>query len=82
MARKYLLKTVETYRVANEEDAKELIEEAKNDGGFVLARYSTENKELKAKGDVVDEWKRVTLTKVFNNEKEPEIDITISYEEN
>lgn len=81
MAAKYLLKTVETYRVANEEDAKTLIEEAKQDSGYALIRYLTENREHKTKGEVDETWKRVTLTKVFNDEKDPEREITINYEE-
>ena len=33
---KYLLKTVETYRVATEDEAKKLIEDAKKDKNFTL----------------------------------------------
>lgn len=79
---KYLIKTVETYRVANEEEAKALIEEAKQDSGYALIRYLTENREQKSKGQIVNEWKRVTLTKAFNSEKEPEMEIDINYERN
>ena len=34
----------------------------------------------KEKGDVVDEWVRFSVTKAFNNEKEPDSVITISYD--
>ena len=67
---KYLLNAVETYRVDNEEEANALIEKAKNSG--VLNKYTCGYKERKQKGEVVDSWYRVTLTKVFTDEKIPE----------
>ena len=68
---KYLIQTVETYRVDSEENAAALIEEAKQDRNFVLTKYSSEHKERKAKSEIVDAWYRVTLTKFFTDEKEP-----------
>jgi hypothetical protein len=68
---KYLVKTVEQYRVASEQEAKELIESSKKDGHYTLSKYSSEYKCTKAKGEVVDEWFRVILTKEFTSEKEP-----------
>ena len=76
---RYLLKNVLTYRVASEAEAKELIEEAKKDRNFNLSKYSSEYKCSKAKGEVVDEWYRVILTKDFTSEKEPDCTTTISY---
>ena len=76
---KYLTKTVETYRVATEEEAAKIIEEAKHDRGFTLAKYEAVHKEKKSKGEVVDEWVRVTLHKVFNDEAEPSAYIGIEY---
>ena len=35
---KYLIRTVETYRVANEDEAKQLIESAKNDRNYSLSK--------------------------------------------
>lgn len=77
---KYLIKTVETYRVDSEAEAKQLIEEAKEDHRYNLTRYLTEHRERKSKGEIEDEWKRVTLTKNFNEEKDADIDVTITYE--
>jgi len=51
---KYLLTTVETYRVDSEENAAALIEQAKNERGFALIKYNCEHKERKAKNEVVD----------------------------
>lgn len=76
---KYLIKTVETYRVANEAEAKQLIESAKSDRSYTLSKYSSEYKCTKSKGEVVDEWYRVILTKDFCNEKEPDTTATVSY---
>ena len=76
---KYLIKTVETLRVATEDEAKAVIEEAKKDKNFTLSKYSSEYKCSKAKGEVIDEWYRVILTKDFTSEKEPDCTTTISY---
>lgn len=76
----YLLKTVETFRVENEAEAKKLIEEAKADPKFTLTKYLSEKRCQKAKGEIVDEWIRTTLTKEFNLEKEPCNVVTITYD--
>ena len=75
----YLLKTVETYRVGSEAEAKKLIEDAKHDGHFALVKYMTEDRCTKKKGEIEDEWKRVTLTKSFIEEKEPYLMVQIDY---
>ena len=77
---KYLLKTVETYRVATEDEAKKLIEEAKKDKNFTLVKYLSEMREQKAKGEVIDSWYRVTLTKAFTDEKEPDTTVIVNYQ--
>ena len=69
---KYLLETTENYRVNNEGEAKKLIEEAKEDGHYILKKYTSQYKERKQKGEVVDAWYKVTLVKEFTDEKEPE----------
>lgn len=77
---KYLIKTVETYRVESEGEAKQLIESAKNEfGTYTLSKYSSEYKCTKSKGEVVDSWYRVTLTKDFCSEKEPDVTASVSY---
>jgi len=77
---KFLVSTVETYRVDTDEEAKILIEEAKNSSMFELGKYSSEYKEQKSKGEVVDSWYRVILTKKFNAEKEPSQHIKVNYD--
>lgn len=76
----FLITTTETYRVLSEHAAQELIDAAKADGTYELVKYNCEHKEKKAKGDVVDDWYRVILTKRFNNELEPENRYDITYE--
>lgn len=78
---KYLLETTENYRVDNEAEAKELIEDAKNGKYYVLKKYTSQYKERKQKGEVVDAWYKVTLVKVFNEEKEPDSQVGITYDE-
>lgn len=77
---KYLIQTTEIYRASNEAEAQELINEAKQAGEYELAKYSSERKEVKSKGEVVDEYMKVSLTKTFNNIKEPITIATITYE--
>lgn len=78
---KYLISSVDTYRVDSEDEAKTLIEEAKHDPMFNLKKYTTEKKEQKAKGEVIQEWIRIQLTREFTSEKEPEVSVSVKYEE-
>ncbi len=77
---KYLISTIETYRVDTEAEATKAIEEAKNDSAYTLGKYISEHKERKSKGEIVDEYWKLSLTKIFNDIKEPESIITINYE--
>lgn len=79
---KYLISTTETYRINSEEEVKAFLEELKKDNNFTIKKYSSVKKELKQKGEVIDEWIRFTVTKEFNSEKEPYDVIDISYEKN
>ena len=75
----YLITTTETYRVDSEPEVARIIEDAKNDSKYELVKYSSVAKETKQKGEVVDSWYRVTLTKQFCSEKEPSGNIKVSY---
>lgn len=77
---RYLTQVVESYRVDREEQVLEMIEEAKQDNRFTLTKHTSQYKERKQKGEVIDAWYKVTLTKVFTDEKEPEANVTINYE--
>lgn len=79
---KYLLKTVDTYRVASVADVEALHEELLNDPAFILTAFSYKTKYIKAKSEIVEEYQIVSATKVFNlDEKEPERIVNVSYEE-
>ena len=77
---KYLVSTTETYRVDTENEATKAIEEAKQDGSYVLGKYTSEHKERKSKGEVIDEYWKLTLTKLFNDIKEPNSIVNVGYE--
>lgn len=79
---KYLITTTETYRADTEFEAQQLIEEAKNQDAFELSKYVSQKRETKSKGEIIDEWYRVTLTKYFCDEKEPGIQVSVGYEVN
>lgn len=76
---KYLIQVTETYRVDTEDQVKEMIEEAKADGRFQLLKYTSQYKERKAKGEVIDAWYKVTFTKGFCDERDPEASAEIDY---
>lgn len=77
----YLIKVTEQYRCDTEAEAEVLINEAKENGQYTVVKSSSEIKTTKAKGEVVDEWRRVLITKEFTSEKEPTEQITIVYGE-
>lgn len=76
---KYLTQVTETYRIDTEEQVISTIEEAKNDTRFTLVKHTSQYKERKAKGEVVDAWYKVTLTKQFCDERDPECSTEIEY---
>lgn len=76
---KYLTDVTEIYRVDSEAEADQLLETAKASG--VLNKYSCVYKERKQKGEIIDSWYKVTLNKKFTDEKEPDRQVTIVYEE-
>ena len=76
---RYLIQTTETYRVDTEDQVKEMIEEAKSDNRFQLLKYTSQYKERKAKGEVIDAWYKLTFTKGFCDEREPEASAEIDY---
>ena len=69
---KYLIKTVEQYRCDTEAEAEKLIAEAKSAREYEVIKTSSEIRSTKQKGEIVDEWRRVTIYKLFTEEKEPD----------
>ena len=77
---RYLLKAVDTYRVPDEAAMEALHEELLNDPTFDLVGFSYKVKQIKAEGEVIEEYMVVQATKVFTNEKDPEDVFVVSYE--
>lgn len=75
----YLTKVVETYRIGSEKEVEAFLAELKKDRRFTVAKYSSTKKEKKQKGEVIDEWIRFEVTKVFNDEVTPDSVIEVNY---
>ena len=78
---RYLLKTVLTYRVGTVDEVEELHDELLNDTTFDLTAFSYKTKQIKQKGEVVEEYQVVAATVVFTEEKNPERKVIPSFEE-
>ena len=77
---RYLLKAVDTYRVPDEAAVEALHDELLDDPSFDLTGFSYKVKQIKVKGEVIEEYMVVQATKQFTNEKDPEGSYTVSYE--
>lgn len=66
-----LIKTTEEYRVENEQEATDLIEQFKNGqlaGNYEVVKSGYTLKTKKSKGEIVEAWYIVNITKSFNYE--------------
>lgn len=77
---KYLIQTTEVYRVDTEAEVENLIAEAKEETIFDVVKYNCEHKERKLKGEVIDDYYKVSIVKSFTSEKEPDRQVLINYE--
>ena len=67
---KMLLKTTDVYRVNNEEEAIQTIEEFKNEAltqGYTLSKSGYVLKTKKSKGEIIDSWAICTIERTFND---------------
>ena len=78
MAR-HLISVMETYRVDSEDEVARMIKEAKENDTFELVKHSSIKKETRKKGEIIDFWYRLSLTKLFDDEKEPKSEVSIEY---
>jgi hypothetical protein len=76
---KYLVSTVETYRVDTEAEVTKVIEEAKHDGSYELAQYISKRKDIKKNDETY--WE-LSLKKIFNDIKDPISIVEVDYEVN
>ncbi len=77
----YLLNTVITVRVHTVEEVENLHEELKHDHRFELVQFSYTTKDIKAKGEIIDQYQVVKYKLVFTSEKEPEATYKVEFEE-
>lgn len=79
---KYLISTVETYRVDTEGEVEIMLEQAKNASEYELKKYTSEKKEKKDRksGEIVDSYYKVALHKAFNDEKDAYTEVSVQYE--
>lgn len=67
----YLTKVTEQYRIDTEQEVDNFLNEQKQEKTFEVVKSSSEKKVVKAKGEIIDEFYRVTIVKEFQSEKEP-----------
>lgn len=77
---KYLISVVESIRVPNVTEVEKLHTELREDKRFELKKFEYTHKEVKSKGEVIDEYELVKATLVFNNEKEPTSIVGIDFQ--
>lgn len=78
---KYMISDTTVYRVGTVAEVEALHEQLLNDPSFDLTAFSYKTKQIKQKGEVVEEYNLVTAKKVFNDEKEPIAQVDVIYTE-
>jgi len=78
--KRYLTKVTEVYRLSTEKEAEAFLQELKSSTEFELAKYTSIRKQRKEKKEIVDEWIHFEVTKIFNDEKEPNCLIGVNYD--
>ncbi|MEG0153518.1 MAG: hypothetical protein RR744_10175 [Cellulosilyticaceae bacterium] len=77
---RYLIKSTDYYRIDSLTEVEEFHKELKNNSKFELDSFGYKQKQVKQKGEIIDEYCLVTVKKIFNDEKEPMSDIDVNYE--
>ena len=75
----YLVKTTDVYRVDSVGEVEQFHKDLKGDPHFELESFAYQQKQVKQKGEIVDEYCLVTVKKKFNDPKEPTSDASIAY---
>lgn len=79
---RYLIKVTQQYRCDSENEATKLIQQAKTNPQYTVIKTSNEIKTQKKNGQIIDEWRRVIITKEFCQEKEPDCELMPIYSTN
>lgn len=77
---KYLIGTTEVYRVDTEEEENDLRELAYSSPYYEVADFRARPKVRKSKGEIVDEWREVTIKTAITDETEPDRRLRVKYE--
>lgn len=75
----YITQVIETIRVPDVNQVEKLHTELREDRRFELKKFEYTHKEVKSKGEIIDEYELVKATLVFNNEKEPTSDVKVDF---
>ena len=76
---KYMISDTTVYRVETVAEVEKLHDELLADNNFTLAAFSYKTKYIKSKGEIIDEYQVVTAKKVFTEEKEPGVQVDVTY---
>lgn len=79
----YVTQIVQSIRVPNVNEVEKLHTKMRDDNRFELKKFEYTHKEIKEKGEVVEEYELVKATLLFNAEKEPThfVDVQFNIEE-
>ena len=75
----YLVKTTDVYRVDSVGEVEQFHKDLKGDPHFELESFAYQQKQVKQKGEIVDEYCLVTVKKKFNDPKEPTSAVNPAY---
>lgn len=78
---KYLINNIITYRFNSIAEVEEFHDKLTHNPQYNLASFNYKTKAIKEKGEVVEEYYLVTVKLAFNDEKDPDdtIDVTYTY---
>ena len=68
---KFLIQTTEIFRCDSEQEAETFLKDMKKDKNYEINSSTVAKKEVKQKGEVVDSYIKLTVKKVYNEEKDP-----------
>lgn len=68
---KFLIQTTEIFRCDSEQEAETFLKDMKKDKNYEITSSTVAKKEVKQKGEVVDSYIKLTVKKVYNEEKDP-----------
>ena len=68
---KFLIQTTEIFRCDSEQEAETFLKDMKKDKNYEITSSTVAKKEVKQKGEVVDSYIKLTVKKVYNEERDP-----------